>query len=70
LNFITVNTIDFRYELDFEGVQARWGRGCTSEQGNENDHLGTVFSLQHGIVSAVKRVEFVSDRNSLVLRGH
>ena len=33
--------------------------------------LGTRFFVQHRIVSAVKRVEFVSDRMSyIVLRGH
>jgi len=44
--------------------------GALYEQGNKNDHSGTVFSLQHGTVSAVKRVKFVSDRISLLLRGH
>ena len=30
--------------------------------GKENQTLGTVFFVHNGIVSAVKRVEFVSDR--------
>jgi exonuclease III len=39
-------------------------------KGNENHKLGTGFSIHKRSVSAVKRVEFVSDRMSfIILRG-
>jgi hypothetical protein len=39
-------------------------------KGNKNNHMGTGFFVRDGIVSAVKRVEFVSDRMSyIVLKG-
>jgi hypothetical protein len=38
--------------------------------GNANHHLGTGFLVHKGIISAVKRVEFFSDRMSYIpLRG-
>jgi hypothetical protein len=35
---------------------------------NENQELGTSFSVHKGIISAVKRVEFVSDRMLYIFR--
>jgi hypothetical protein len=69
-----------KYKLDLMGVQeVKWEKGGTERAedytffyGQENgDHrLGTCFFVHKRILSAVRRVEFISDRMSYtILRG-
>jgi hypothetical protein len=69
-----------KYKLDLVGVQeVRWDGGGTEPaseytffygKGNENRDLGTdFFSVHKRIMSAVKRIEFVSDRMSYITLG-
>jgi len=69
------------YKFDLVGVQeVRWDKGGMVRAGDynffygkgiKNHQLGTEFFLHHRIVSAVKTLEFITDRTSnTVLRGH
>jgi hypothetical protein len=69
-----------RYKLNLVGVQeVRWEGGGTEPAGeytffyekrNKNHELGTGIFVHKSFISAVKRVEFVSDRMSyIILRG-
>jgi hypothetical protein len=69
-----------KYKLDSVGVKVRWDKGSTEPandytffygKGNADHHLGTGFFKHKSIIiSAIKKVEFESDRMSYItLRG-
>jgi exonuclease III len=69
-----------KYKLDLVGVhEVRWEKGGAERaevyaffygQGNGDHQLGTGFYVHKRILSAVRRVEFISDRMShIILRG-
>jgi exonuclease III len=68
-----------KYKLDLVGIQEiRWEKGGTEQaedytffygQGNGDHRLGTGFFMHKRIVSAVRKVEFISDKMSDIILG-
>jgi hypothetical protein len=68
-----------RYKLDLVGAQVRWEGSGTEPAGeytffyekrNENHGAGSGYFVYNRIISAFKRVEFVTDKKSyIILRG-
>jgi hypothetical protein len=57
-----------KYKLDLVGVQeVRWDRGGTEPAGENTFFYGKGFFIRKKIISAVKRIEFVSDRLSYII---
>jgi hypothetical protein len=76
-----VSAEQVKHELDLMGVyKIRWERSGTKNadeftffygKGNENHELGTSCFDYKGTISAVKRIEVISDRMSYITpRGH
>jgi hypothetical protein len=66
-----------KYKLDLVGVQVSWNKGGTEQAedytffygARNEDNLGTGFFVHKRIISAVRRVEFLSDRMSYIILG-
>jgi hypothetical protein len=61
-----------KYKLDFVGVQeVRWEKGGTERAEDYTffcgEGNGTGFFVHKRIISAIRRVEFISDRTSCII---
>jgi hypothetical protein len=79
-SLVTVAEEISKFRLDLVGVQeVTWDRSGTEPageytffygKGKENNELGAGFFVHKEIISAVKKIQFVSDRMSyIILRG-